>query len=229
MTEMENKFYVYAYLDPSKPGVFNFLEYQFKFEPFYIGKGTKKQLKRHLNEKMDTTANPIKVSIINKIKNLNKTPIIIKVADKLLEEDAFELEDKLIKLIGRITLKNGPLSNLVDGKIGGHSNPSPEIRKKLGDATRGKTYEEIYGKTKAQELKLSRIQSNSNRTISTKTRKKIANKNAIYWLITSPQNQVFKIKNLNEFCKRNNLTNTLMVHTANGVQTNHKGWKCIRL
>jgi hypothetical protein len=29
--------YVYAYLDPRKPGIFKYEEYEFGYEPFYIG------------------------------------------------------------------------------------------------------------------------------------------------------------------------------------------------
>ena len=32
-------FYVYAYLDPRKPGVFQYKDFRFDYEPFYIGKG----------------------------------------------------------------------------------------------------------------------------------------------------------------------------------------------
>ena len=37
----DNKFYVYVYLDPRKPGSFKFGEYEFDYEPFYVGKGKK--------------------------------------------------------------------------------------------------------------------------------------------------------------------------------------------
>ena len=43
-----NSFYVYAYLDPRKPGKFKYGEYEFTHEPFYIGKGTKSRINRHL-------------------------------------------------------------------------------------------------------------------------------------------------------------------------------------
>lgn len=33
------EYYVYCYLDPRKEGVYVFGEYQFDYEPIYVGKG----------------------------------------------------------------------------------------------------------------------------------------------------------------------------------------------
>lgn len=51
------------------------------------------------------------------------------------------------------------------------------IYKRRGNNTRGKTYEEIYGKEKAKELRETRSRSNHNRKISDMTKKKIATAN----------------------------------------------------
>lgn len=51
---------------------------------------------------------------------------------------------------------------------------SKETKKKIGEYSRGKTYEEMYGKEKAEELKESRRKSNHNRKTSDKTRKKLS-------------------------------------------------------
>ena len=41
-------FYIYVLLDPRKPGNFEYGEYNFKFEPFYVGKGQRDRWKSHL-------------------------------------------------------------------------------------------------------------------------------------------------------------------------------------
>ena len=107
-----NVYYVYVYLDPRKPGVFKYDEFEFEFEPFYVGKGTKSRLLRHLkNEK----TNPIKVNKIRKIKSLGLEPIIIKIKDNISNEESLEVEVRLIKSIGRSCKKEGPLTNYTEG------------------------------------------------------------------------------------------------------------------
>ena len=65
---MEYIFYNYVYLDPRKPGSYNYGEFHFDYEPFLIGKGKDNRLYEHLNEKEETTYNQYKVRKINKIK-----------------------------------------------------------------------------------------------------------------------------------------------------------------
>jgi len=110
----ENRFYVYAYLDPRKPGKYKYGEFEFDYEPFYIGKGKYQRHKQHLKEKKNNTSNILKFNIINKIrKATKKEPIIIKIKTKLSEKDAYKLEEKLIKTIGNRfhNMKKGPLAN----------------------------------------------------------------------------------------------------------------------
>ena len=50
----ENRFYVYVYLDPRKPGNYEYLEngigISFDFKPFYVGKGSWDRLHSQLRE-----------------------------------------------------------------------------------------------------------------------------------------------------------------------------------
>ena len=104
--------YIYAYLDPRKPGNFVYGNYFFNFEPFYIGKG---KGDRYLSF---TNRNKHFVAIINKIKERGKEPIVIFLNKIINEKDAYDLEIVLISLIGRKDKNNGPLSNMTNGGEG---------------------------------------------------------------------------------------------------------------
>jgi len=109
-------FYNYIYLDPRKTGNFNYGEFHFAYEPFYVGKGKGNRLYDHLKESMNRTHNKWKIAKIKKIKKQGLNPIIIKIYNDISEKTALQNEMNLIKIIGR---KNkGPLVNLTDGGEG---------------------------------------------------------------------------------------------------------------
>ena len=137
MEPNNNRFYVYVYLDPRKPGDYNYGDYHFDYEPFYVGKGHNTRSECHLsgnnyNKHFDNT--------IKKIQNVcNTDPIIIKHQEMLLEQDSFNLEIKLIATIGRSDLKIGPLCNKTNGGEGISGLIfSKEHKWKIGCGTRGK-------------------------------------------------------------------------------------------
>jgi hypothetical protein len=116
-----NNFYVYAYLDPRKSFNFKYGKYEFNYEPFYIGKGFRKdRMVTHLQENhLDNDGNKFKTNKIKKIiRETGNNPIIIKIKEDLMEFEANKLEIDLIKLIGRKDLKLGPLTNMTDGGEG---------------------------------------------------------------------------------------------------------------
>lgn len=109
-------FYVYAYLDPRKPGQFSFQGENFDFEPFYIGMGKGNRSKAHLkSDSLNSGINPIKNGKIKHILNGGLSPIIIKLRENLTKSQAMDLEKYYIAKIGRLNLGKGPLSNLTDG------------------------------------------------------------------------------------------------------------------
>ena len=63
-------FYVYVYLDPRKPGSFNYGKLEFDFEPIYIGKGHGERMYNHLKDSqlkiknLKTNKNVIKIQLI---------------------------------------------------------------------------------------------------------------------------------------------------------------------
>jgi hypothetical protein len=120
-------YYVYAYLDPQKPGVFNYEEIEFSFEPFYIGKGTRGRCYNGIRDKKSSR----KVSKINSIIKKGEFPIIIKIEEGLTNKESQEREKLYIKKIGRMDLGEGPLTNMTSGGDGGSGIKHSEEWKKI--------------------------------------------------------------------------------------------------
>ncbi len=114
------KYYIYVFLDGSKPGIYKFDNLEFEYEPFYIGKGTGDRIKLSL---MDREC-PFKVNKIKKIKKLGGNIITRKIYEYLGNEESLEMEKKIIKLIGRRDLGNGTLVNLTNGGEGRLESPT---------------------------------------------------------------------------------------------------------
>lgn len=138
MSEEKQKYYVYIYLDPRKPGNFNYEKYHFDFEPFYVGKGKGKRAWDHLKK------NPQKKNkryykiqkILREGYVLNPILIIENISDK----EACLKEIELISLIGREDLKLGPLINLTNG----------------GEGTSGRPYVNPYKNKTEEEMRVIR-------------------------------------------------------------------------
>ena len=58
---------------------------------------------------------------------------------------------------------------------------------------------------------------------------KISEGNSRKWLITKPNGEELEIKNLQKYCKENNLNNSKMCSVASGLRKHHKKHTCIRL
>ena len=158
-----NKFYVYVYLNPTKPGNFNYGQYHFEYEPFYIGKGKDGRMYKHLQI---VDKNRLKNNKLKKIlKSISiedfKSKYIIVQRSELPEICSFALEIDMIQTIGRRDLKLGPLCNLTDGGegISGyiHKNYKPPM----------------LNKHHSEETKLKISKANKDRIVSEETKKKI--------------------------------------------------------
>src|SRR5690606_1472390 len=96
-----------------KPGKYKFGQYEFDFEPFYIGKGTDKRYISHLLN--EDPINKEKNKIIIELKNKGIIPDIKIIKENLSNDQAYQLENNLINIIGRKDLGIGPLTNLTSG------------------------------------------------------------------------------------------------------------------
>ncbi len=112
---MEEEYYVYCYLDPTKPGEYSYGKYIFNYEPFYIGKGTKNRYLQHVKYGGSGTFMRRKVK---KLLDSNITPLIIKLFEKINNDIAIIIEKDLIQIIGRRVDAKGPLVNLTLGGEG---------------------------------------------------------------------------------------------------------------
>ena len=108
-------FYCYILLDPTKPGTFQYENFIFEYEPFYVGKGIGNRINVH-DRIYDTKTH--KRAKIQKIKKLGLEVIKIKLFEDLTESSAFDLEKSTISIIGRRDKVEGPLLNLTDGGEG---------------------------------------------------------------------------------------------------------------
>ena len=143
MKDSKDIFYVYAYLDPRKPGDWSFGDLELGYEPFYIGKGQKNRLNSHLREAKNDSFidrhNPEKTERIRDILEEGSKPIIIKLLQDLDENTSLRIERNVIKLFGRKDKGLGPLLNLTDGGEGSSGYVMSEKQKKqISERLKGK-------------------------------------------------------------------------------------------
>lgn len=226
----ENNIYVYIYLDPRKEGDFIYGEYKFKYEPFYVGKGSGKRCYDHIKKSSEYKNNRMKGNKIKKIiRETKREPIIIKYKCNLTSEEAFKLEKKLIINIGRTDRKKGPLTNLTDGGDG-VSNVSEETIKKLKSWKRTKEYAEkisntLKGRKLTQET-IDKIKESKIRNGTTGKGKAVFEKK---FVVITPKNKILYIKGLKRFCKENNLKYLAMRRIVDGVRNHYKGYKISKI
>jgi len=138
-------FYVYVYMDPRKVGNFKYSEYEFNYEPFYIGKGRNWRYRNHLLKvKGGKYSNLPKNNVIKNILEEGMEPVIIKYKENMPELESFNLEIDMISKIGRKDLGFGPLRNLSNGGEGnGNRIFTEEHRKNISVSKKGKCTENL--------------------------------------------------------------------------------------
>lgn len=111
-------YYIYVYLNPMKPGIYNYGDISFKYMPFYIGMSKNKNRKlNHINDSIKNKKgrNKRKIELIQKIIKNKLKPIIITLYENVTESEALKKEIELIERIGRVNIKTGPLLNVLPG------------------------------------------------------------------------------------------------------------------
>lgn len=184
---MEYTHFIYAYLDPTKPGNFKYGNYIFSFEPFYIGKSKTNSVYNRMNQHLefvknrgiDLTNNMYKFNKIKKILDQGLDPYIIKVEENLNLLSSFNLEKLLIEKIGMSIKGDGPLVNISCGGEGGDTftnNPRKDDIRKMrkeqmleNNPMRGLKLEEYP----SHKSKLSGNHWNKGRRASEETKKKM--------------------------------------------------------
>jgi hypothetical protein len=134
------KYYVYAYKTPVDIKIESLKLTIPANEYFYVGKGKDKRMYDHLNEKSNRVKNHLKHSVIQKIFDIGKEPIIEILSESDNEEVILETEINYIDQFGRIVTNTGFLTNLTDGGEGttGHKH-SEELKEHWSKIRKGRT------------------------------------------------------------------------------------------
>ena len=113
---MKADFYVYVYLDPRKPGLYEYGNLKFTYEPFYVGKGRAYRCYTGLGDGKKKKS--MKATKITAIKNAGYMPIVLKIKEMVIEQVSLDYEISVIEQIGRSETNNGPLTNHTNGGEG---------------------------------------------------------------------------------------------------------------
>lgn len=149
-----NEYFVYCFVDTRKPGKYIFkdvIDYEFNYEPIYIGKG--KGIRPHRHFTLYKTSH---TRFYNKLRSIIEEgfqPEIIYLENNLSEVDAFLQEIYFIKLIGRVE-NGGTLTNLSDGGDGQSGFKFSSESKEKMSASRSGEKNPNYGKHISEETKL---------------------------------------------------------------------------
>jgi hypothetical protein len=124
MNSLENRFFVYALVDPINR------------IPFYIGKGTGNRPYKHLLK--NVKSNKDKIKYINSIRILGHEPEVHYIMENLIESDAYFYENFFIKHSKNIGIN-------ITNKVGLRMPPSrkgckmsEEAKRKISESTKGK-------------------------------------------------------------------------------------------
>ena len=186
--ETTGNYYIYVFLDVTKPGKYEYGELSFDYRPFYIGVSNtdtyyvREEVHiKYARLKKDVCNNKYKMNIINRMLKKGMEPKSVRIYENLSSDRAFELEKELIKKIGTKHEGKGPLVNIAEGGFGGDTftnNPrKEEIREKHRQNALG-TNNNMYGlpleKRPSHIAKINGNHWNIGRKASAETKKKFS-------------------------------------------------------
>ena len=204
MKEKSNIFYVYHLIDP----ITNI--------PFYIGKGYGNRMYDHERSVMSGKHPNNNHHLFYKIKKiLNECGRINykKIIENIDEQSALLKESEEIKRMGRADLKSGPLCNLTDGGDGVSGlKMSESAKSKMKIRVKKWFSDPKHRKETSIKTKLGMIKSGYIDRIS----KSIT--------LKSPNGKIITVKNINKFCRENNLGNANLYKVIRGKIKQHRGW-----
>lgn len=188
-------FYVYIYLDTTKPNKVNSPYFCVNFTPFYIGKGTGDRYKLETKIGEDECNQFLRRKIL-KIRNTREPEILIIPCDS--EESAFSLEFLLTEYFG--IFPNGVLCNLRPGGKGGFK-LTDETKRKLSLANQGENNPN-YGRrwTESQREKWHASFSAKDRSRSAESMKKTWDGKNRKYLIKDLNGNEIIVDDLTKYC-----------------------------
>jgi hypothetical protein len=231
MTKDPRRFYVYAFLREKDSA------HGKRMSPYYIGKGKDNRAFR----KRSRGTHPPK-----------DKSLIVFIQEGLTEEEALSLERYCIAIYGRLDLGTGTLHNLTDGGEG-IVMLSPEIRRKLSEASKGRQHSEEtrrkmsksrsgpgnpnYGKrgmpssfkgrshTEESKRKISEAKKGRKQSADERRMRSECAPPRYEYEVTSPSGQVFIVYNLAAFAREHGMRQHNLASVARGRIKQHKGWK----
>lgn len=206
------KFYVYIYLDPTKPGHFDSPYLCLTKSPFYVGKGTGERYKFETKTSEDECNQFLRRKILKIRKEIEPEVLLIPCES---EESAFSLEFLLTEYFG--IFPKGLLCNLRPGGKGGFF-LTKETKAKLSEANRGENNPNFGRRwTEERREKWLKTFKSKDRTRSPESMQKTwEGKNRKYLIKDLSGNETI-VDDLSKYCQENSLPlSTLRFALKNG-------------